>query len=179
MTYIGTTGILNYGILRCRSRATMHVSVICYRGCFVVDSKGRTYHVMVTPSANNRHHDVGTKYHFWTDNSQLYLMSELSEAGAANDNMDYFIKAISHWLITSFMYKNDSKKEMSIMGCMYRLPHIFRPLRVGDEFICSKSLIIFNHHIIINALFFYGDHVTYKGDFQRAINEAIYIYTHC
>ncbi len=32
--------------------------------------------------------------------------------------------------------------------------------------------------IIINALFFYGDHVTYKGDFQRAINEAIYLYTH-
>ncbi len=27
--------------------------------------------------------------------------------------------------------------------------------------------------IIINALFFYGDHVTYKGDFERAINEAI------
>ncbi len=31
---------------------------------------------------------------------------------------------------------------------------------------------------MINALFFYGDYVTYKADFQRAINEAIYIYTH-
>ncbi len=25
---------------------------------------------------------------------------------------------------------------------------------------------------------FDGDHVTYKGDFQRAINNAIYMYTH-
>ncbi len=25
---------------------------------------------------------------------------------------------------------------------------------------------------------FYGDHITYKGDFQRAINEAIYIHTY-
>ncbi len=32
--------------------------------------------------------------------------------------------------------------------------------------------------LYINALFFSGDHVTYKGDFQRAIKEAIYIYTH-
>ncbi len=37
---------------------------------------------------------------------------------------------------------------------------------------------VFEHIIIIiNALFCDGDHVTYKGDFQRAINEAIYIYT--
>ncbi len=45
------------------------------------------------------------------------------------------------------------------------------PSEVGD----SEVIIII---IIINALFFYGDHVTYKGDFQRSINEVIYIYTH-
>ncbi len=32
--------------------------------------------------------------------------------------------------------------------------------------------------IIINALFCYGDYVIYKGDFQRDINAAIYIYKH-
>ncbi len=40
-------------------------------------------------------HHSGTKYHFWTDDSQVHIIFEPSEGGAANDNMESLIKDIS------------------------------------------------------------------------------------
>ncbi len=55
-------------------------------------------------------------------------------------------------------------KVIDLLGCRLR----------GMQLLYYVYIII----IIINAIYFYGDHVTYKGDFQRAINEAIHKHTH-
>ncbi len=97
-------------------------------------------------------HHRGTKYHFCANDSQLYLISELSEAGAANDNIVSLIKDISQWLIANFMCKNDSKTEISILCSIHRPSHILHTFRFGDEFISASNSVtnlgvIFYHHI--------------------------------
>ncbi len=59
---------------------------------------------------------------------------------------------------------------------MANLVQLFHSGFTSDLVSCLTCDLVYNN--IINTLFFYCDHVTYKVDFQRAINEVKYIYTH-
>ncbi len=69
----------------------------------------------------------------------------------------------------NFFAKNPKKKDHK------SVPAMRDNLKLRPQWSFPRAVIII---IIINALFFYGDHVTHNGDFQRTINDAIYIYTH-
>ncbi len=60
-------------------------------------------------------HHSGTKYYFWADDSQLYLIFESWEAGATNDNMESLIKDKVKGLLLTLCVRIYSKTELSIL----------------------------------------------------------------
>ncbi len=78
---------------------------------------------------------------------QLYLIFEPSEAGVANDNMEFLIKEISQWLIANFICKNNIKTDISFLCSIHSPPPILHPLRVGDEFISASNFVTHSVHL--------------------------------
>ena len=58
----------------------------------------------------------GINYHFYADDSQLYLSFRLSSEASALSNLEKFVNEIRGWMYTNKLELNDNKSEFVVLG---------------------------------------------------------------
>jgi hypothetical protein len=84
--------------------------------------------------------DLGISYHFYADDSQIYISFKIDEANSAVSKIEHAIKVIRTWMAQNFLCLNDSKTDVLLIGSKTAYKKINIPyVNIGSEMI-SPSL---------------------------------------
>jgi hypothetical protein len=83
---------------------------------------------------------LGIKYHFYADDSQLYISFDIHEAGVATKRIEEAVTTIKEWMSNNFLCLNEDKTEILLIASpsMHKkvnIPH----LTIGSEKISPTS----------------------------------------
>ena len=79
-------------------------------------------------------------YHFYADDSQLYVTFNPKDEEEAKKRLESCISEIRDWMRTNFLKLNDSKTEFLIIGSSNQLQQLsYKSIKIGDENINSSS----------------------------------------
>lgn len=81
----------------------------------------------------------GISYHFYADDTQLYLPFDLNEEELALSKLEACIQEVREWMHLNYLKLNDSKTEFMVIGSPHTLKETkIASIKIGDEIINSS-----------------------------------------
>jgi hypothetical protein len=97
--------------------------------------------IYVTPLADiAKHH--GMKFHFYADDTQLYVAFDPNKGTDSLDNLEQCISSFKKWMCANFFKLNDDKTELILFGSKYNMKKFSSiDVQVGSNVITSTSSV--------------------------------------
>jgi hypothetical protein len=77
---------------------------------------------------------LGVKYHFYADDSQIYLSFKIDEAKSTISKVEHAVDVIRAWMAKNFLCLNDSKTEVLLIGSKSSHDKLDIPyIKIGSE----------------------------------------------
>ena len=84
--------------------------------------------------------DLGISYHFYADDSQLYISFDISEADTAVQKIEDAIEIIRKWMAENFLCLNDDKTEVLLISSQQNKKLLNIPfIKIGDQLISPTT----------------------------------------
>ena len=98
--------------------------------------------IIYTSSLGKILRQLGVKYQFYADDSQIYISFDINNASDAVSEMENVISQIRSWMATNFLRLSDDKTEIMLLGSSKILPKLSVPV----IHIADNSIIICQEH---------------------------------
>ena len=99
----------------------------------------------------------GISYHFYADDTQLYVSFKPDDATHAISILEACVKDIREWMAHNFLKLNDDKTEFLLISSKYQQHQLVDPcIRIGDQVIHAVSSVrnlgsVFDNHLTMES----------------------------